>query len=119
MPKLALLGAPGVLHHIIICGFERRQIFRSYLKKVFWPNFCVGASFQVLDILEYACGLKPGPALILNQNPFFEIASRNDQDKDNFIDRLSVVLRKEKNVTNNDLGKTWTKPCHRGWRYNI
>ena len=48
---------------------------RSYLKKVFWPNLRVGASFQVLDILEYACGLKLGPALILNQNPFFEMAS--------------------------------------------
>jgi len=56
---------------------------RSYLKKVFWPNLGVGPSLQVLDILEYACyrsdcyavGLKLGPALILNQNPFFEMAS--------------------------------------------
>jgi hypothetical protein len=39
---------------------------RSYLKNAFWPNTCVGFSFQVLDILAYACGLKPGPALILN-----------------------------------------------------
>ena len=28
-----------------------------------------------LDILEYACGLKLDSALILNQNPFFEMAS--------------------------------------------
>ena len=48
---------------------------RSHLKKVFWPNICVGALFQVLDIQKYACGLKLGPALILNQNPFFEMAS--------------------------------------------
>ena len=48
---------------------------RSYLKKVFWPNLGVGSSFQVLDILEYACGLKLDSALILNQNPFFEMAS--------------------------------------------
>ena len=48
---------------------------RSHLKNVFWPNLCVGPSFQVLDILQYACGLKRGPALILNQNPLFEIAS--------------------------------------------
>ena len=41
------------------------EIIRSYLKKVFWPNLCVGASLQVLDILEYACGLKLGSALIL------------------------------------------------------
>ena len=47
---------------------------RSYLKKVFCPNLCVGSSIQVLDILEYACGLKLGPALILSQNPDFEMA---------------------------------------------
>jgi hypothetical protein len=35
----------------------------------------VGTGFQILDILQYACGLKSGPAYILNQNPFFEIAS--------------------------------------------
>jgi hypothetical protein len=51
------------------------NIIRSYLKKVFWPNLGVGSSFQVLDILEYACGLKLDSALILNQNPFFEMAS--------------------------------------------
>jgi hypothetical protein len=49
---------------------------RNYLKKVFWPNLCVGPSLQILDILEYACGLKLGPTLTLNQNLFFfEIAS--------------------------------------------
>ena len=48
---------------------------RSHLKNAFWPNICVGFSFQVLDILEYVCGLKLGPALILNQNPIFEMAS--------------------------------------------
>jgi hypothetical protein len=51
---------------------------RSYLKKVFLPNLCVRPSFQVLDILEYACGLKLGPALTLSQNPFFEMASNED-----------------------------------------
>ena len=49
---------------------------RSYLKKVFFPNLCVRPSFQVLDILEYACGLKLGPALTLSQNPIFEMASK-------------------------------------------
>jgi hypothetical protein len=48
---------------------------RSYLKKVFWPNLYVGPSIQLLEILEYACGLKLGPALSLNQNPIFEMAS--------------------------------------------
>jgi len=44
MPRLARLDAPGVLHHIIIRGIERRKIFRD------------------------------------------------DNDRDNFIDRLSVLL---------------------------
>ncbi len=44
MPRLARLDAPGVLHHIIIRGIERRKIFRD------------------------------------------------DQDKDNFTDRLSILL---------------------------
>ena len=29
MPQLARLDAPGVLHHIIIRGIERRTIFRD------------------------------------------------------------------------------------------
>ena len=29
MPRLARLDAPGVLHHVIIRGIERRKIFRS------------------------------------------------------------------------------------------
>jgi hypothetical protein len=35
---------------------------RSYLKKVFWPPAIsggIGSSLQVLDIFEYACGLRP------------------------------------------------------------
>jgi hypothetical protein len=49
--------------------------FRTYLKNVFWPNIFVGASFQILDIQQYASGLKLGSAAILNQNPIFEIGS--------------------------------------------
>jgi len=30
-------------------------LIRSYLKKFFFPNLCVRPSFQVLDILKYAC----------------------------------------------------------------
>ena len=64
---------------------------RSHLKNVFWPNIFVGASFQILDIQQYASGLRPtkimgsggksrlagklSPAAILNQNPIFETAS--------------------------------------------
>jgi len=52
-------------------------MIRSHLKEVFWPNIFVGSAFQILDIQQYACGLKLGPAGILNQNPIFEMASRN------------------------------------------
>jgi hypothetical protein len=64
---------------------------RTHLKNVFWPNIFVGASFQILDIQQYASGLRPtkiigsggkssnagklGPAAILNQNPIFEMGS--------------------------------------------
>ncbi len=48
---------------------------RSYLKKVFWPKLGVGRSVQVLKIPQYSSGLNLTSALILNQNPFFEIAS--------------------------------------------
>ena len=50
-------------------------LLRNHLKKVFCPNFCVGTSFQLLEILYYVCGLNLGPALNLNQNPIFEMAS--------------------------------------------
>jgi hypothetical protein len=77
-------------------------IIRTLLKNVFWPNIFVGASFQILDIQQYASGLRPtkiirlggkssnagklGPAArvpakplgedgILNQNPIFEMDS--------------------------------------------
>ena len=53
---------------------------RSYLKKVFWPNPGVGPGFQILDILQYASCLKPGPACTLDLNPFFEIASNEVLD---------------------------------------
>jgi hypothetical protein len=51
---------------------------RTQLKNVFWPNIFVGASFQILDIQQYASGLKLSPAAILNQNPIFEMDSNRD-----------------------------------------
>ncbi len=33
MPRLARLDAPGVLHHVIIRGIERKEIFWESLKK--------------------------------------------------------------------------------------
>ena len=68
------------------------MISRIHLKNVFWPNIFVDASFQILDIQQYACGLRPTdsirsdgesrnagklrPAAILNQNPIFEMDSK-------------------------------------------
>ena len=48
---------------------------RTHFKIVFSSDIGVGASSQVLDILEYACGLILGPALISTENPNFELAS--------------------------------------------
>jgi len=65
-----------ILKKIGLCHIRHSSIFfRSHLKNVFCPNLYVGASFQLLGILLYACGLNIGPALILNQNPMFEMAS--------------------------------------------
>ena len=50
------------------------KIFRSYLKKVFSPELGVEPSSQVLDILQYACGLRLDLALSSDENPNFEIA---------------------------------------------
>ena len=33
--------------------------FRSHLKNVFWPHILVGASFQILDNQQVACGFRP------------------------------------------------------------
>jgi hypothetical protein len=48
---------------------------RIQLKNVFWPNIFVGASLQILDIQQYACGFKLSHAAIMNQNPIFEMGS--------------------------------------------
>ncbi len=51
------------------------MVSRSHLKKVFLSDIGVEPSSQVLDILEYACGLILALALISNKNPNFEMAS--------------------------------------------
>ena len=50
-------------------------MMRSHLQKVFSSDIGVESSYQVLDILEYACGLVLGLALISTKNPNFEMAS--------------------------------------------
>jgi len=51
------------------------KLTRSYLKKVFWSHFFVGRSVQILEIPVYSSGLNLASASSLKQNPFFEIAS--------------------------------------------
>jgi hypothetical protein len=53
------------------------MIIKSYLKNVFWLKLFAGALFQIPEIPVYSCGLKHGPAAILNQNPIFEMSSLN------------------------------------------
>ena len=48
---------------------------KNQLKKVFSSDIGVEPLFQVLDILEYACGLILGLVLISTENPNFEMAS--------------------------------------------
>ena len=48
------------------------------LKCTFWSNLCVGAVIQILDILQYTCGLKCCSALTLNQNAHFKVSSRKN-----------------------------------------
>jgi hypothetical protein len=55
-----------------------KVLYRTYLKNVFWPPASggIGPLFQILNIQQYASGLKLGSAAILNQNPIFEIGSK-------------------------------------------
>ena len=41
MPRLARLDAPGVLHHVIIRGIERRNIFEDNKDRVVGPSWSV------------------------------------------------------------------------------
>ena len=43
----------------------------TYLKKVFCPKLGVGFNFQILNILEYACGSKIESALIFEPKTLF------------------------------------------------
>jgi len=58
-----------------------QEYIRRHLKKVFSLDIGVEPSSQILDILEYACGLILGLALISNENPNFEIASNEASER--------------------------------------
>jgi putative transposase len=53
MPRLARLDAPGVLHHIIIRGIERRKIFRDDKDK---DNFKVSNIYGIAKEAIYSRG---------------------------------------------------------------
>jgi hypothetical protein len=74
--------------------FIDRSEYRTHLKKVFYPNLGVGYGFLFLNIQAYACGLKPLPAYIFNQNPFFETGSIAHHPVMTFQD---IVVAKKKN----------------------
>jgi hypothetical protein len=55
--------------------------FRIHLKKVFSPDIGVKPSSQVLDMIEYVCGLILGLVLISAENADVEIASITGQER--------------------------------------
>jgi hypothetical protein len=73
---LLLIEYVPLFFGILTFGGSKIVVFRSHLKKVFSADIGVEPSSQVLDILEYACGLILGLALISTENPNFEIASK-------------------------------------------
>jgi hypothetical protein len=69
----------GYLHSYEHCLDHHKclgKMKRSRLKKVFSSDIGVDPSYQVLDILEYACGLILGFVLISTENPNFEMTSK-------------------------------------------
>ena len=67
------------MYFIFMGGCAWARAGRTQLKKVFEPNPSVGLTFQLLEILEYVCGLKLDPALVLGPNPLFEMGSKNKE----------------------------------------
>ena len=67
------------MSHPLLLGPAYKDLsIRTHLKNVFWPpafSGGIGASFQILDNQQVACGLKLVPAAILNPNPIFEMGS--------------------------------------------
>jgi len=64
MPRLARLDAPGIVHHIVIRGIERRKIFRDARD---WENFLERFGSLLLETKTacYAWALLPNHAHFL------------------------------------------------------
>ena len=64
MPRTARLDAPGVLHHVMIRGIERRRIFRNnkdredFIERL--ANLC-----PEMGMTCYACAFMPNHAHFL------------------------------------------------------
>ena len=64
MPRQARLDAPGVLHHVMVRGLERRPIFRDDVdRRDFWAR--VGALVEATGLTVYAWALLPNHAHLL------------------------------------------------------
>jgi len=64
MPRQARLDAPGVLHHVMVRGLERRPIFRDAADR---RDFCarVGGLVEATALTVYAWALLPNHAHLL------------------------------------------------------
>src|SRR3990172_1778596 len=64
MPRQAGLDAPGVLHHVMVRGLERRAIFRDDADR---RDFCarVGGLVEATALTVYAWALLPNHAHLL------------------------------------------------------
>ena len=64
MPRQARLDAPGILHHVMVRGLERRAIFRDDAdRRDFWAR--VGALVEATGLTVYAWALLPNHAHLL------------------------------------------------------
>jgi hypothetical protein len=74
VPKVKIKNVVGTTKIIRV---KTQRINRSHLKKAFCPNFCVGTEFQLLEILQYVCGLKLGPAFLPRQSSAGELEPKS------------------------------------------
>ena len=56
-------------------SIDREKLLEAISKKSFGPISLLVPRFKSSKYFEYSSGSKRGPAAILNQNPFFEMAS--------------------------------------------
>jgi hypothetical protein len=64
MPRQARLDAPGIMHHVMVRGLERRPIFRDDVDRC---DFCtrLGGLVEATTLTVYAWALFPNHAHLL------------------------------------------------------